>query len=72
MEGSDAAYRAAHDFFASHLADWAVLFAVVTGREAREPVTRFAGLALDRFLVCESAAFRSTLPEFSDAEPTRL
>jgi hypothetical protein len=66
IDGTDASYDCAHDFFVSHLADWAVLFAVVTEREAREPVMRFAGMALDRFLVCEGAAFRLALPEYCD------
>lgn len=58
-------YRAldrANDFFRKHLAEWAMLFAVVVGQQAREPVTRFAGLALDKFLTCEGSIFRHAAP----------
>jgi len=69
ITGQSADYHCARDFFVSHLADWAVLFAVVTEQEAREPVMHYAGLALDKFLICEGAAFRLGLPEFFDAPP---
>ncbi|MDO8848726.1 MAG: metallophosphoesterase family protein [Coriobacteriia bacterium] len=61
--GDPRARDRAHDFFATHLAEWAVLFAVVVGQQAREPVMRFAGLALDKFLTCEGAIFRHAVPE---------
>ncbi len=59
---ADAAVRARR-FFAEHLATWGVLFAVVVSREAREPVMRYAGLALDKFLTCEAATFRHAIPD---------
>lgn len=53
----------ARAFFEQHLADWGVLFAVVTAKQAAEPVTRYAGLALDKYLLCESATFRHARPD---------
>ena len=52
----------ARKFFVEHLATWGVLFAVVVSREAAEPVTRYAGLALDKFLTCEASTFRHAIP----------
>lgn len=62
----------ARRFFVEHLSTWAVLFAVVVGREAREPVMRYAGLALDKFLTCEAATFRHSVPSFCDAKAHRI
>jgi predicted phosphodiesterase len=56
----------AHDFFTRHLAEWAVLFAVVTAQQADEPVMRYAGLALDKYLICEAATFRTAVPEYCE------
>ncbi len=61
--GDPRARDRAHDFFVKHLAEWAVLFAVVVGQQAHEPVMRFAGLALDKFLTCEGSIFRHAVPE---------
>lgn len=69
INGRADGYEHAHRFFTSHLADWAVLFAVVTGQEAREPVMHYTGLALDKHLVCESAAFRLGLQEVLGTVP---
>lgn len=60
--GDRRALERAHAFFTEHLAEWAVLFAVVVGKEAGEPVTRYAGLALDKFLACEGSIFRHFVP----------
>lgn len=60
--GDYAALDKANDFFRRHLAEWAMLFAVVVGQQAREPVMRFAGLALDKFLTCEGSIFRHAVP----------
>jgi hypothetical protein len=57
----------AREFFVEHLADWAVLFAVVTAQQACEPVMRYAGLALDKYLICEAATFRTAVPEYCEA-----
>ena len=51
------------DFFTEHVGDWAVLFAVVTAKQAGEPVMRYAGLALDKHLLCEAATFRRARPD---------
>ena len=59
---ADAVVRARR-FFVEHLATWCVLFAVVVSREATEPVMRYAGLALGKFLACEAATFRHAIPE---------
>lgn len=61
--GDAGAVVRARQFFVEHLATWGVLFAVVVSREAAEPVMRYAGLALDKFLACEAAIFRHALPE---------
>ncbi len=61
--GDQRALARARDFFAEHLAEWAVLFAVVVGQQAREPVMRYAGLALDKFLTCEGSLFRHSVTE---------
>lgn len=61
--GDARALARAHDFFVAHLAEWGVLFAVVVGQQAREPVMRYAGLALDKFLTCEGSTFRHAVPE---------
>jgi len=61
--GDDRALARARAFFAEHLAEWGVLFAVVVGQQAREPVMRYAGLALDKFLTCEGSTFRHAVPE---------
>ncbi|MBF4510842.1 MAG: metallophosphoesterase family protein [Aeromicrobium sp.] len=58
--------QTARRFFVAHLADWAVLFAVVTGQQAIEPVNRYAGLALDKYLMCEAATFRTAVPEYCE------
>lgn len=65
--GDPGAAVRARRFFVEHLSTWAVLFAVVVGREAREPVMRYAGLALDKFLTCESATFRHAIPSHCGA-----
>ena len=57
---------AAREFFIGHLADWAVLFAVVTAQQAREPVMRYVGMALDKYLICEAATFRTAVPEYCE------
>lgn len=61
--GDPRAHERAREFFVQHLAEWGVLFAVVVGRQAREPVMRFAGLALDKFLTCEGSMFRHAVSE---------
>jgi predicted phosphodiesterase len=61
--GDAAAFERARDFFAHHLAEWVVLFAVVIGQQAREPVMRYAGLVLDKHITCEGAIFRYDVPE---------
>lgn len=61
--GDARALARARDFFTEHLAEWGVLFAVVVGQQAREPVMRYAGLALDKFLTCEGSTFRHAVPE---------
>lgn len=60
--GDPHALERAHAFFTEHLAEWAVLFAVVVGQQAREPVMQYAGLALDKFLACEGSIFRHFVP----------
>jgi len=45
-------------FFTEHIALWMVLFAAVTTHRATNPVLEYAGLALDKFVVCESFTFR--------------
>jgi predicted phosphodiesterase len=52
----------ANGFFRKHLAEWATLFAVVISQQASEPVMRFAGLALDKFLTCEGSLFHHAVP----------
>ena len=64
--GEVAMAERARAFFEQHLADWAVLLAVVTARQATEPVMRYAGLALDKYLLCETATFRHALPEYCE------
>lgn len=66
LTGDTVAVAAATDFFGKHLATWAMLFAVVTAREARDPVVRYAGFALDAFLVCEALTLRHAVPEGCD------
>lgn len=61
--GDADAIELARRFFVDHLSRWAVLFAVVVGREAKEPVCRYAGLALDKLLTCEAATFRHSIPD---------
>jgi len=63
VAGDPRALDRARDFFVRHLAEWAVLFAVVIGQQAREPVMKYAGLALDKFLTCEGSLFRHTVPD---------
>lgn len=62
VAGDATAVVRARKFFVEHLATWAVLFAVVVSRESAEPVMRYAGLALDKFLTCEAATFRHAIP----------
>lgn len=62
VAGDATAVVRARRFFVEHLATWAVLFAVVVSRESAEPVMRYAGLALDKFLTCEAATFRHAIP----------
>lgn len=64
--GDGRALERARVFFTEHLAEWAVLFAVVVGQQAREPVMRYAGLALDKHLTCEGSMFRYSLPEHEE------
>jgi predicted phosphodiesterase len=64
--GDSRALERAREFFAQHLAEWAVLFAVVVGQQAREPVMRYAGLALDKFLTCEGPLFRERVADYGD------
>lgn len=59
--GDPSAAVRARRFFIEHLSTWAILFAAVVAREAREPVMRYAGLALDKFLTCEAATFRHSI-----------
>lgn len=59
--GDVSAIDRARRFYVEHLAEWALLFSVVIAREAREPVTRYSGLALDKFLTCEGALFRHVI-----------
>jgi hypothetical protein len=65
--GNDTSLEAARAFFIEHLADWAVLFAVVTLQQACDPVMRYAGLALDKFLACEAAVFRAAVAGHGDS-----
>lgn len=64
--GDARALTRAQEFFTKHLAEWAVLFAVVVGQQAREPVTRYAGLALDKHLTCEGSMFRVRVPKHDE------
>jgi len=66
LPGGTEGLGVARDFFVGHLADWAVLFAVVTVRNAQEPVMRYAGLALDKYLACEAATFRTAVPQYCE------
>lgn len=52
----------AHDFFADHLAGWAVLFAVATERRATHMAMRYTALMLDKFLACEAVTFKYSVP----------
>jgi len=70
--GDPAAAVRARRFFIEHLSTWAVLFAVVVAREARDPVMRYAGLALDKFLTCEAATFRHSVPSHCGARSRGL
>ncbi len=45
---------AAERFFATHLEPWAMLFGATVASSADHPVLRFAGLALEQFMVCET------------------
>lgn len=63
VSGDDRALQRARLFFTRHLGDWAVLFAVVVGQQATEPVMRYAGLALDKFLACEGSMFRHAIAD---------
>lgn len=67
--GDAGAVVRARQFFVEHLAAWGVLFAVVVSREAAEPVMRYAGLALDKFLACEAGTFRHAIPESCGLSP---
>ena len=69
-QGEVAMAERARAFFEQHLADWAVLLAVVTAKQAAEPVMRYAGLALDKYLLCEAATFRHALPEHCEMRVT--
>jgi len=69
--GDPRALERARNFFADHLAEWAVLFAVVIGQQAQEPVMRYAGLALDKLLTCEGSLFRHAMPEHVEARLRR-
>ena len=69
--GDPTAAVRARRFFIEHLSTWAVLFAVVVGIEAREPVMRYAGLALDKFLTCEAVIFRHSIPSHCGARAER-
>lgn len=66
--GDAGAVVRARRFFVEHLATWCVLFAVVVSRESIEPVMRYAGLGLDKFLACEAATFRHAIPEACELE----
>lgn len=68
--GDARALHRARSFFIRHLGEWAVLFAVVVGQQAREPVMRYAGLALDKHLTCEGTIFRHNLPELLELRAT--
>ncbi len=61
-----------NDFFVEHLAEWAILFAVVIGQQAREPVTACAGAALDKHLACEASIFRHAVPEYCELRGTAM
>lgn len=52
----------AHDFFANHLAGWAVLFAVATERRATHVAIRYTALVLDKFFACEAVTFKYGVP----------
>lgn len=67
--GDSRALDRAREFFLHHLGQWGVLFAVVVGQQATEPVMRYAGLALDKHLSCESQFFRQTTAPYG--EPVR-
>lgn len=66
LTGNPDAAAFARRFFVEHLSTWAMLFAVVTAREAKDPVVRYAGFALDAFLVCEALTLRHAVPEGCD------
>ncbi|MBN2247807.1 MAG: metallophosphoesterase family protein [Coriobacteriia bacterium] len=68
--GDAGAVVRARRFFIEHLAAWGVLFAVVVSREATDPVVRYAGLALDKFLTCEAATFRHAIPKACELDRT--
>lgn len=62
-QGDPDAIAAAREFFIEHLSEWAVLFAVVTTKQAKEPAMLFAGMAFDKLLISESSVFRHAVPE---------
>jgi hypothetical protein len=62
-QGRPDAIAAAREFFAEHLSEWAVLFAVVTTKQAKEPAMLFAGVAFDKLLISEASVFRHAVPE---------
>ncbi|MRR13565.1 hypothetical protein EG835_14190 [bacterium] len=64
--GDGRALERARVFFTEHLAEWGVLFAVVVAQQAREPVMRYAGLALDKLLTCEGPNFRYAVPDIAE------
>lgn len=66
--GDARALERGRQFFSEHLGEWAVLFAVVVGQQAKEPVMRYAGLALDKFLTCEASMFRHAVPALEDVQ----
>jgi hypothetical protein len=61
-EGHEDARDCSRSFFSEHLAQWALLFAVVVAQQAQEPVMAYAGRALDAHLQCEASIIRSAAP----------
>jgi TorA maturation chaperone TorD len=60
--GEDRYATLARGFFGDHLRDWGVLFAVVLRDKARHPALLYLSYALDKFIACESAVFRHSMP----------
>lgn len=63
VAGGEVAFQeVASGFFASHLKEWGVLFAVVLRDKATHPALTYLSYALDKFIACEVITFRQSLP----------